>query len=148
MDRYPQQKVTSSEPLDEAFRKWNEVLDAIDADLDAVYAAITSPEWVNIANKPATFPPDAHAHGWTDITGKPTSFAPSAHAHTYAEITSKPATFAPSAHTHAQADVTGLPAKITAYDAHVASTDIHRKITTGTANPTGGVSGDIYLKHT
>ena len=31
-------------------------------------------------------------------------------------------------------------------EAHTEETEIHRKITIGTAEPTGGIDGDIYLK--
>jgi baseplate upper protein BppU/tail fiber-like repeat protein/tail-like repeat protein len=87
----------------------------------------TSVDWVDILNKPATFPPSAHVHAWTEITGKPTifptdwasvsgkpaTFPPTAHTHLWADITDKPTTFAPTAHTHLWADITDKPTTFT-----------------------------------
>lgn len=38
-----------------------------------------SVSWVDIENKPDTFPPSAHTQDWDTITGKPATFPPSAH---------------------------------------------------------------------
>lgn len=38
-----------------------------------------SVSWVDIENKPDTFPPSAHTQDWDTITGKPNTFPPSAH---------------------------------------------------------------------
>lgn len=76
-----------------------------------------SVDWVDILNKPSTFPPSAHGHDWTEITGKPSTYPPSshghvkadisdfAHGHAWTEITGKPSTFPPDAHNHAAADI-------------------------------------------
>ena len=42
--------------------------------------------------------------------------------------------------------VEGAPAA--EFEAHTTTADIHKKITVGTADPTGGEDGDIYLKIT
>ena len=47
----------------------------------------SSVEWTAILNKPATFPPSAHAHPWAGITGKPTEFTPVSHNHAISEVT-------------------------------------------------------------
>lgn len=39
----------------------------------------TSVSWVDIENKPDTFPPSAHTQGWDTITGKPSTFNPAPH---------------------------------------------------------------------
>ena len=46
-----------------------------------------SSDWVDITNKPATFPPDVHSHAYADITAKPATFPPSTHSHAQADIT-------------------------------------------------------------
>lgn len=38
-----------------------------------------SVSWVDIENKPDTFPPSAHTQDWDTITGKPNTFPPTAH---------------------------------------------------------------------
>ena len=67
------------------------------------YLAVCS--WATLLNKPATFPPSAHAHPWSQITYKPITFPPSAHPHPelaadWNTLANKPTTFPPSAHPH------------------------------------------------
>jgi hypothetical protein len=81
---------------------------------------------------------------WNDLTDKPTSFTPSAHASshasggsdpitvTWSSITGAP-TFAAVATSGAYADLSGKPTI--------------PNITSGTAAPSGGSSGDIYLRY-
>ena len=57
----------------------------------------------------------------------------------WADITNKPSTFTPSAHSHVIGDTTGLQ---TALDGK------QKTITSGTAAPSGGADGDIYLQYT
>lgn len=68
------------------------------------------PEWGDIVDKPATFPPSSHTHDWADVSGKPATFPPSAHGHTWGEISGAPATYPPSAHSHSWDSVTDKPA--------------------------------------
>jgi len=55
-----------------------------------VSAGITEVDWVDVLNKPTTFPPSAHSHSWTEITSKPTTFTPSAHTHSVSDLTNFP----------------------------------------------------------
>jgi hypothetical protein len=57
----------------------------------------------------------------------------------WSNITNKPSTFTPSAHSHVIGDTTGLQ---TALDGK------QKTITSGTAAPSGGADGDIYLQYT
>ena len=62
--------------------------------------------WAGITDKPAAFPPEAHAHDVTDVTGLQTALdgkSDSGHVHTPASIGA-----AAASHGHAVADVTGL----------------------------------------
>lgn len=147
MNRYDAYKVASSDPLDVAYEKTNNALAEISTDIEEVAEGTANPSWSAITGKPATFPATEHSHGWTAITGKPTSFPPAYHSHGWNEITGKPSTFPPTGHGHTTSQVTGLDEKLSATEAHQQNTGIHRKITFGTGNPTGGVDGDIYLKH-
>lgn len=132
--------------------------------------------WDEVSGKPAVFPPADHSHDWTTIGNKPTAFTPVAHGHTWAEITGKPAffsgsfadltdkpaTYAPSAHTHAWDEVTGKPTVFPSDWAQVANkpttyppaTHNHdgvyvkqSRITISTADPSGGVDGDLWFKY-
>jgi Mg-chelatase subunit ChlD len=38
-------------------------------------------------------------------------------------------------------------AEVTTLQAHTAVSNIHTKVTSGTANPVGGVNGDVYLQY-
>ncbi|WP_083399079.1 phage tail protein [Oceanisphaera psychrotolerans] len=49
------------------------------------------PSFAEVTGKPATYPPDSHAHSWSSITGKPSTFTPSNHSHPWSEVTDKPA---------------------------------------------------------
>ena len=82
--------------------RWDDIYDKPD-----ILAA--SSDWADITSKPATFPPDAHAHDYASITSKPATYPPDAHAHDYASITSKPATYPPDAHAHDYASISGKP---------------------------------------
>lgn len=45
--------------------------------------------WADVTGKPATFPPEAHAHAWADLTsGVPATFPPEAHTHAAADVNS------------------------------------------------------------
>ena len=68
--------------------RWDDIYDKPD-----ILAA--SSDWADITSKPATFPPDAHAHDYASITSKPATYPPDAHAHDYASISGKPSTFQP-----------------------------------------------------
>lgn len=93
---------------------------------DARYQQIgtdTPDDWVDITNKPATFPPSAHTHTSADISDFGTAVAGAIPAEyltategdaayqklgvydDWTEVTNKPATFPPSAHTHTSADI-------------------------------------------
>lgn len=134
-------------------------------------------DWTTIGNKPTTFAPAAHTHAWAEVTGKPVEFTPIAHTHAWTEITGKPAffsgayvdltgkptTFAPSAHTHAWTEVTGKPTtfasdwsvvanKPTTYPPAAHNHDgvylKESRVTISTADPSGGVDGDLWFKYT
>ena len=48
---------------------------------EVVIPDAADPDWSDIQNKPAEFPPSAHGHAWDEITGKPSEFPPSNHNH-------------------------------------------------------------------
>lgn len=89
------------------------------------------PAWSEVTGKPATFPSSNHSHPWNDVTDKP---ATATRWPGWDEVTSKPSTFPPSSHTHSASQVTGLGTAAT------------KNITVSTANPSGGVDGDIWFK--
>ena len=85
--------------------------------------------WVDVTDKPVTFPPEAHTQEIASITGlqtaldakatsaqgeladtaiQPTDLATVATSGLYGDLTGVPSTFPPSAHGHAIADVSGL----------------------------------------
>ncbi|MBK5244281.1 MAG: hypothetical protein JJE18_04520 [Eubacteriaceae bacterium] len=45
------------------------------------------------------------------------------------------------------ANISTLNTKATLATTHIETANIHVKITSGTANPTGGVNGDVYLQY-
>lgn len=65
------------------------------------------PTWAEVANKPASFPPDAHTHAWPQISGAPDT---ATRWPTWGEVTGKPALFTPAAHTHVWGDISNPPA--------------------------------------
>lgn len=40
---------------------------------------LSHPEWSNVSDVPATFPPDTHTHDWSDVTGEPATYPPENH---------------------------------------------------------------------
>ncbi len=96
----------------------------------------------------------SHTHSISDVTGLQTALdgkAAASHTHSIANVTSlqttldgKAATshthsiYAALSHTHAISEVTNLQATLDAKQ---------KQITSGTASPSGGSSGDIYLKY-
>jgi len=105
----------------------------------------------------------AHSHVIGDVTGLQTALdgkAATSHTHTKSQITD-------FAHSHVIGDVTGLQTALDGKQAsgsYAASTHTHaisdttglqtaldgkqKTITSGTASPSGGVDGDIYLQYT
>lgn len=91
-----------------------------------------APDWADITNKPATFPPSTHTHAPSDVTGTAVittdarlsdARTPTAHTHDYTTgVTGKPSTFAPSAHTHPASDLTTFRPFAAATSANVALT--------------------------
>jgi hypothetical protein len=115
---------------------------ADDADLAAKADAVHTHDFADIANKPVTYPAEAHNHAIADVTGLDAALAGKAddadlaakadaiHTHAFADITAKPATYPPDVHSHAFADITGKPATYPA-EAHTHGwTEITGKPTT------------------
>jgi hypothetical protein len=70
-------------------------------------SGIVEVDWVDVLNKPPTFPPSPHTHLWGEITNPPET---ATRWSSWDEVTSKPTTFAPSSHTHAWSQITSIPA--------------------------------------
>lgn len=72
--------------------------------------------WVEISDKPSSFPPSNHEHSWSSITGKPSQFTPASHEHSqysknghghgWSDISGKPSSYPPSGHTHTIWEIT------------------------------------------
>jgi hypothetical protein len=106
--------------------------------------AADSVPWTGVSGKPTTFTPAPHVHPISDVTGLQIALdgkAATVHTHAIADVTGLQTALngkADLVHTHAIADVTGLQ---TALDGK------QKTITSGTAAPSGGVNGDIYLQY-
>lgn len=77
----------------------------------------SSLSWVDVANKPTSFPST-----WSDVANKPTSFTPATHVHPGADITSG-----------------------TVAAARLPKVSALQGITVSTASPSGGADGDLWL---
>lgn len=116
-------------------------------DTGTAWVKVGAVKWGDIEGKPSSFTPSAHTHAGSDITSK-VSAASTADTVPWSGISGKPSSFTPSAHktTHATGGSDALtPADIGAQDALPAEN--RRKITFGTAEPTGGADGDIYFQY-
>ena len=116
----------------------------------------TSITWTELADKPSTFAPSAHAHTIADVTGLQSaldgkqaagSYAAATHNHaiddvtglqgaldaklasasfTWSNLPGKPSTFAPSAHNHVIGDVTGLQTALDGKQANIGFTPANK----------------------
>jgi hypothetical protein len=83
-------------------------------------AGLSSVEWSQVSNKPATFDPVSHTHAISDITNLSTqldSKASSSHTHAISEITDLSTQLdskASSSHTHAISEITDLSTQLAA----------------------------------
>ena len=68
------------------------------------------PDYAEVTNKPATYPPSAHGHEWDQITDIP-DFA--TRWPTFSEVTDKPTNYPPESHSHPWDQVTEKPAQAT-----------------------------------
>jgi microcystin-dependent protein len=79
------------------------------------------PTFAEVTGKPATYPPDSHAHTWASITDKPATFPPSGHTHSWEEVSGKPATYPPTSHGHSWDEITEKPSNIAGDPGQVAA---------------------------
>lgn len=136
-----------------------------DGKVNSADAADTVP-WAGVSSKPTTFTPAPHVHAIADVTDLQTTLngkAATVHTHAIADVTGLQTALngkAALVHSHVIGDVTGLQ---TALDGKAAVVHTHaiadvtglqtaldgkqKTITSGTAAPSGGVNGDIYLQY-
>lgn len=109
-------------------------------------------EWVDILDKPSTFPHDAIT--WDEIQGKPDLSGGGTI--TWDAVTEKPTTFPPQSHTHAETDVVGLQTSLdgksnvghTHATSDIASLDTALASKATTTALTTGLAGKTDVGHT
>jgi hypothetical protein len=107
-------------------------------------AWITSLAWSKLTGVPSTFEPSAHVHSWSEITtGKPTTLSG------YGISDAQPLDSDLTAIADLSTTAFGRSVLIQADGPAVRSLIGGQKaITSGTASPSGGADGDIYLQYT